>query len=359
LNERCRGVADVWNITLRNMQFRARQFLLAIVGTALVFAMALLVTGLKEAFQTEADRVIASIGGDAWVLPAGAARPFTGFTPMAAASAERIRAVPGVGRADPLMLIQQNIQKGSETKIFVVVGHRIGGLGAPPPEEGRRVRARGEVVADRKLGFDLGETFTIRGRRFTEVGLVSDKTVAGGTPTVYLPIEDVQEIAFNGAPIAKAVIITGTPRALPREFKVMSHAQVRDDMLRPLRSAESAINNTRLLLWLVAAVIVGAVMYMSALERVRDFAVLKAVGATTRTLVVSLAVEAVLVCIVAAALAIGIAQLLLPIFPLPITYTVGAYAVLPVVAVVVGVLASLAGVRRAVRTDPATAFAGN
>jgi len=48
----------------------------------------------------------------------------------------------------------------------------------------------------------------------------------------------------------------------------------------------------------------------------------------------------------------------LPIFPLPITYTLAAYAALPVIAVVVGVLASLAGVRRAVRVDPATAFAG-
>ncbi len=91
-------------------------------------------------------------------------------------------------------------------------------------------------------------------------------------------------------------------------------------------------------------------MYMSALERVRDFAVLKAVGATTRTLVFSLATEAVIACLLAAALAIGFAQLLLPIFPLPITFTVGAYAVLPVVAVVVGVVTSLAGVRRAVRT---------
>ena len=58
------------------------------------------------------------------------------------------------------------------------------------------------------------------------------------------------------------------------------------------------------------------------------------------------------------ALAIGFANLLVPIFPLPITYTTSAYAILPVIAVVVGVLASLAGVRRAVRTDPAAAFAG-
>jgi putative ABC transport system permease protein len=213
------------------------------------------------------------------------------------------------------------------------------------------------VVVDKKLGFGLGDTFRVKDRKFTTVGLVSGHTMAGGQPMVYLPIEDLWSL-LRGGMVAKAVLITGTPHTLPRGYRALSREQVRDDLLRPLRSAESAINNTRLLLWLVAAVIVGAVMYMSALERVRDFAVLKAVGATTRTLVLSLAAEAVLACLVAAVLAIGFAQLLLPIFPLPITYTLGAYAVLPVIAVVVGVLASLAGVRRAVRTDPAAAFAG-
>jgi putative ABC transport system permease protein len=291
-------------------------------------------------------------------VPVGTEGPFTGFYGMPAASAEQIRAVPGVRRANGVSLLPQTIPKGSDVKVLTVVGHEIGGLGEPPPEEGRRARASGEVVADKELGFDLGETFTVRGRTLTTVGLVSGLTIGGGNPLVYLPLQDLQALAFNGAPLIKAVIVSGTPQGLPRDFKVLSRDEVRDDMLRPLRSADSAINNTRLLLWLVAAVIVGAVMYMSALERVRDFAVLKAVGATTRTLVLGLAAEAVIACVLAAALAIGFAQLLLPIFPLPITYTVGAYAALPVVAVVVGVLASLAGVRRAVRTDPATAFAG-
>jgi putative ABC transport system permease protein len=348
----------VWKITLRNMQFRARQLLITIVGTALVFAMALLVTGLKEAFKAEADQAIASIGGDAWVVRAGPEGPFSsGLTFMPEGSRDQIKAEPGVRKADPVLFVPKTIRKGSSVKNLVAVGHRVGRLGEPRPEEGRRSRAPGEVVVDKKLGFGLGDTFTVSGRKFKAVGLVSGHTMTGGQPMVYVPIEDLWALLGIGTP-AKAVVITGTPHGLPHKYKVMSQGQVRDDMLRQLRTAESAINNTRLLLWLVAAVIVGVVMYMSALERVRDFAVLKAVGATTRTLVLSLAAESVLTCLIAAALAIGVAQLLLPIFPLPITYTLSAYAALPVIAVVVGVLASLAGVRRAVRTDPALAFAG-
>jgi putative ABC transport system permease protein len=348
----------VWALTFRNMQFRLRQFLIAIVGTAVVFAMALLVTGIREGFETEAERTLDAIGGDAWVVPVDSSGPFTGFSFVNAAQAQQIRRLPGVSRADPVLLVPQTIEEGSGLKIVTVVGHPVGGLGEPPPEDGRRARALGEAVVDETLGVDLGEKFTMKGRRFTVVGQVSGQTSAGGAPTVYVPIRDVQAIAFAGNQLARAVVITGTPRTVPEEFRVMSRDEVRGDLLRPLRNAASAINNTRLLLWLVAAVIVGAVMYMSALERVRDFAVLKAVGATTRTLVASLAVEAVIACLLAAGLAIGFARVLRPIIPLPVTYTAGAYAALPVVAVLVGVLASVAGMRRAVRTDPAAAFAG-
>src|SRR5262249_61674087 len=98
----------MWNITLRNMQFRARQFLLAIIGTALVFSMALLVTGLKEAFKTEADRALAAIGGDAWVGPGGGAGPVTGFTSMGAARAGRVRQDPRVRGGGPGGGLAQN-----------------------------------------------------------------------------------------------------------------------------------------------------------------------------------------------------------------------------------------------------------
>jgi putative ABC transport system permease protein len=133
---------------------------------------------------------------------------------------------------------------------------------------------------------------------------------------------------------------------------------VRDDLIRPLHGATVAIDVMRWLMWIVAAVIIGAVTYLSALERVRDFAVLKAVGGSSLSLALSLAAQAVLASIAAAVLAIGLAQLLKPLFPLPVDITAQAYLALPAIAMLVGVLSSLAALRRAVGVDPALAFAG-
>jgi len=348
----------MWRVTLRNVEFRRRQFLLAVVGTALVFAMALWVTGIRQGFRTEADRMLAGIGGDHWAVTTGTAGPFTGTAPMSADTAERLGRAPGVRRADPLVIVSQNVRLHGDFRSVHVIAHRLGGLGEPQPVEGRRAAHAGEVVVDKKLGLGLGRVFDFSGQSLKVVGLVDGRTYYGGTPTAYISLEDAQAVHFRGAPLITAVVMQGEPRVATDGLKIMSEAQVQTDLLRPLESADRAINTTRLLLWGVAAVIVGAVMYMSALERVRDFAVLKAVGGSTRTLVTSLALEASVACLVAAGLAIVVAGLLQPTIPLPVTLTPGTYAMLPVVAVIVGVLASLFGVRRAVRADPALAFSG-
>ena len=57
----------------------------------------------------------------------------------------------------------------------------------------------------------------------------------------------------------------------------------------------SSITIMAVLLWVVAALIVGSVIYLSALERLRDFAVFKAIGVPTRTSLAGLAMQAIIV----------------------------------------------------------------
>ena len=71
-----------------------------------------------------------------------------------------------------------------------------------------------------------------------------------------------------------------------------------------------------------------------------------------------LAGKAVVLSIAAALFAIAIALVLKPFFPFQIVLTASAFVLLAIVSIVVGLLASLAGLRRAVAVDPAVAFGG-
>jgi len=126
----------------------------------------------------------------------------------------------------------------------------------------------------------------------------------------------------------------------------------------PLKVAVGAITIVAFLLWIVAVLIVGSLVYLSALERLRDFAVFKAIGVPTRQILVGLALQAVVVALLAAVVGVILAQLLAPLFPMLVVVPTSAYLALPVIAIAIGLLASIAGLRRAVAVDPALAFGG-
>ena len=47
---------------MRDMQWRKRRFVIAVLSTAIIFAMTLVLTGLANGFQAEAQRPVDSLG---------------------------------------------------------------------------------------------------------------------------------------------------------------------------------------------------------------------------------------------------------------------------------------------------------
>ena len=169
---------------------------------------------------------------------------------------------------------------------------------------------------------------------------------------------DAQQLVFRSTDVVSAVLVVGEASALPPGTYALDADDVAADTLAPLDGAIASVDLVRALLWVVAAIIVGAVVYLSALERQRDFAVLKAVGVSNRTLRASLALQAVLVALLAVAVAALLQLALAPAFPLRVRVPARAFWQLPVFAVVMALVAGAAGMRRVARSDPALAFAG-
>jgi putative ABC transport system permease protein len=345
------------SITLRDLLYRYRQFLIAVVGAGVVFAMALLLTGLANSFRVEVTNTVDSVGADGWVLPAGSTGPFTSFGTLPLETVEAVASLPGVEQADPLAIVPTTTSVDGEVRSLRLMGHRLGGLGTPPLAEGRAAERPGEVVADQRLGVDVGGRIELGDARLTVVGVTEGLTLLGGTPNVYASVDDVRDIAFQGAPLVTTVVTVGTPNDLPSGLTVLSSDQVEADTVHAMADAISSIDNSRALMWVVAAIIVAALMYVSSLERLRDFAVLKSLGSSSRLLFFGVAVQAVIIALLAAAFAVVASQFLEPIFALPIVLPPSAFLALPVVAVAVGLLSSLVALRRAIAVDPSSAFA--
>lgn len=343
-------------VTLRDLTFRRRQFAIAVVGATLVLAMALVLSGLSGGFRAEARKTVVGFGAQHWIVRAGATGPFSSASAMPGDVVRQVAATPGITAAEPMILLREAVFYRSHKLHVNVLGHAVGALGEPPLSSGRHAAAPGEAVVDNRAHIGTGHTFTMAGRQFVVVGHTSGRSALGGVPDLYLPIDAVRSLAFGGRDLETAVIANGDTRALPAEFVSVTPAAASADLLSYMSAGVKAIDNLRVFLWIVAATVIGVVMYLSTLERVRDFAVLKAIGWSSGRLFAGLAVQGVAVAIAAAAFAAAIANLLAPLLPLPSVIPASAFAALPAVAVGVGLLASLAGLRRAVGVDPALAF---
>jgi putative ABC transport system permease protein len=345
----------MWRVSLRDLQWRRRRFGIALAACALVFALTLLMSGLAASWGNQVRRTVRAIGADAWVIPEKVAGPFTSGATFGESAVDDVAKSPGVRQAGPL-LVARAVVLGSPVTDINLIGFRPGGIGAPPLADGRPVRAAGEVVVDRSLGMEVGERLTLRDNVLRVVGRTDGLTFFAGDPTVWMHVGDAQRIAFDGLPLLTAVVTRGVPGEVPIGFSTRTDAQVQDDLTRPLDRAVGTTVFISVLLWLVAAGIIGAVIYLSAMERTREFAVLKATGASNGHLLVGLSLQTGALAAGAAAVACVLAALIAPTFPLQVEIPGLAYLMLPVVAVGAGLVASLAALRRAVRIDPALAF---
>ena len=349
---------------LRDLQWRRKRFVITIVGTALVFSMSLLMSGLSNSFEVEIDRTLATQQADWWVTrddAAGAFSPGSFLTPddVTVLTSNGL----GFSSAAPVLYGTATAETkpgeaGNEILNVTVFGVVPDGIGAPRQVvEGTTSINDGEVIVPRSLGKKVGQSLRVAGAQLVIAGLVDKASLLAGTPTVTMTLADAQKLLLGGQPLASMVVANGAPD-LPGAYKAFRRDAAKADLLRPLQNPIDSIDFVKVLLWIVAALIVASVVYLTVLERTRDFAVFKATGVSNRAIGAGICLQAVIISVVASLLGIVLAFLLSPLFPMDVVISTGSMVALPLLAVAVGVLAGLFGVRRTTKVAPATAFGG-
>lgn len=341
-------------LTFRDLVYRKTRFIVVTILGAVVFALLFVMTGLVNQFNLEPAEAVEQFGADEWVLPEGVTAPFTSVSVMPAAAYDAVDAAT----KSPVVISRSSVSDGGTPEEVVLVGFEAGGLGAPVIVDGRAPETDGEAALDETMGIDVDAEITVSGEPFTVVGLTENTTVLAGIPFAYLVLPEAQVLAFTSTDVISSVLVAGELGPLPEGLNSLPSDEVVDQTLQPLEGAIASIDLVRVLLWIVAAIIVGAVVYLSALDRQRDFAVLKAVGASNGSLLGSLALQAVLIALGAVALAAIIQIFLAPQFPLPVTVPTSAFWQLPLLAVVMALAAGAIGMRKVLRSDPSQAFSG-
>ena len=344
--------------------------------------------GIYNGLVADALAVVEAPAADVWVVEAGTKGPFAEASSIPADSRDTVARMPGVAEAGAINYQTIEAPFLDRALRLYVIGYETGRPGGPQIiAEGRGIgTSHFELVADRKTGLVLGDTIRLGRNRFTVVGLVEGAMNSGGDPAVYMTLADAMALqtelapadqrvqAARGAGAVKsasvaAVIVRVTPgadvdllTATLRQWKHLAAlSQTEQENILLASVVDKARRQIGLFLGIllaVSAVVIALIIYTMTMEKLKQIATLKLIGAPDRT-IIGLIVQQSLI-LGTAGWGIGLVLILLvkDVFPRRVVLEPFNVAVLAGIIVVVCLAASGLGVRAALKVDPATALGG-
>ena len=395
------------NLAIRDVRHRLGRFLLTALGLGLLLGTVMAMGGIYRGLVEDALALVRMSGADLWVVQKDTNGPFAEASRLPEDVARAIRAVPGVRDASPVAFQTLQLRIGAKPFRVQLVGHRPGAMGAPAAVAAGRpmVQGRYEMLIDRRAGVPLGTDIRIGRQDFTVVGLTDGIVSSAGDPAAFVSLRDAQEIQFLKAneavrnerarlqadleatpavadvpavvlaPIvqethlANAILVRLDPWADPGDvagrierwnhYRAMTTGEQEDLLAKSvIERNRQQILLFRIILLSVSTVVIALVVFTMTMEKTRDIATLKIIGAPDRKIAGLILQQALALGVIGYGLGGILIGLTHQYFPRRVAILPFDQYVLFGIVLVICVLASLVGIRRALRVNPTLALGG-
>ncbi len=376
------------NLAYRDILHNLGRFLLTCLGLGLLLGVVLAMIGIYRGLVVEALTIARAPAVDLWVVESNTRGPFAEISRIPGDTREAIARIAGVDAAGSVTYqTVESEHMGNKLRLYVI-GYEPTRPGGPPVIiEGRGVaRSHYEIVADRAAGLVLGDRVALGRSTFTVVGLTQHQVSSGGDPAVYVTLQDAQKLQFDLAPSAarlklargeggstrdtvNAVVARLHPNssseAVASTIKRWKHlaaiTQEAQENILTLSLVDRARRQIALftgLLLVVSAVIIALIIYTMTMEKLKQIATLKLIGAPDRTIIGMIVQQAMALGFIGFAIGGALIVNIQDYFPRRVVLEPDNVVILGAIVFVVCLLSSVLGVRAALRVDPATALGG-
>lgn len=374
------------NLALKDIRHGLFRFVLTCFGLGLLMTVVLSMIGIYNGLIADALAIVRAPQADVWVVEADTQGPFAEASAIPRTTRDAVARMPGVSAAGAITYQSIEAVHGGRMLRLYIIGHEPGRPGGPR----RIVEGRGigtghfELVADRKTGLAPGDTIKLGRNRFEVVGLIEGAMNSGGDPAVYITLSDAQTLQTALSPPAVRVqqaqgldperdptVAAVVARVLPGADVDLLTATVRQwKHLAALTQADqeellvaSVVDLARRQIGLflgillsVSAVVIALIIYTMTMEKLKQIATLKLIGAPDRTIIALIVQQALI--LGASGWGIGLMLILMvkDYFPRRVVLEPLNVLVLAGIIAAVCLLSSALGVRAAMKVDPATAL---
>lgn len=354
-------------VAWRDLRFARGRFILIGAVVALITVLVGFLAGLTGGLAFQNVSAVLDLPGTRLVLQQsdGKAASFS-ESELSAQTVSTWQSAAGVRDALPVGIVQGRAQLDGRTTGVALFGMPAGdtsGIGRLVPSSDDAIGLSAGAAQD--LSADVGDRVTIAGTAY-RVASVGDDLWYSHTPVVAMTPAAASDadkrMGGNGAAVVLAV--TGDPDWDAVATSTGTTALAPLASLTALETFKSEIGSLALMvvmLFGISALVVGAFFTVWTMQRSGDIAVLKALGATTRSLVVDALGQASVVLVVG--IGVGLAAVVglgalaggaLPFLISPLTTVVPALAM-----AVLGLAGAAVALRTVTSADPLTALGSN
>jgi len=397
------------NLAVHDIRHNLGRFVLTSFGIGLLLMIVLGMSGIYRGMIDEALVVVNRIDADLWVVQRNTRGPFAEISRVPANLEDRIRAVPGVISARSF--VAHTIQRERRGKPLRI---SVQGLAWPedkgewlPLVAGRSLaQAHFEIVADRSLGFALGESLALGKDTYTVVGLTRGMVSSGGDGLAFFTVRDAQAVQFDlpgeairleraarraragemdvgrvtpllldrasglaagipafGPPMVSAVLVKLAPgvesarvaatiSGWPDVSVHTADGQRQLLVMGLIDKARRQIGLFRVLLVFISTIIMALIIYTLTLDKIHDIALLKLMGARNGVIVGLILQQAVLLGAIGYGIAVLLGDWVFPKFPRSVVVSPADYWALAAVVAGISIVSSLLGIGKAMRVEP-------
>ncbi len=394
------------NLASRDILHGWGKFVFTGVGLGLLIGVTLTMAGVYRGMVDDARVLIENAGADLWVVQQDTLGPYAEPSSVHDDVAKDLLGIPGIRETGNVTYLTMQIRHNSKEIRVMLVGFEMGKPGEPAYlVAGRPItRSHYEALADIKTGLVLGDTVAIRRHEYTVVGLTRRMVSSGGDPMIFIPLQDAQEVqylkdndalvnerartaanpAFNrpGVPglleaiqasqtssrFVNAILVRtvqGSEAAVSEQIVHWKHLQAyskdqMDEILvaRLIATSSKQIFMFLVILAIVSAAIVAFIIFTMTMNKVREIAVLKLIGATNNTISGMILQQALGLGLIGFLVGKLSATLWAPLFPKYVLLLSGDAVLGFLLVMLMCALASIFAIRAALRIDPATAIGG-
>jgi putative ABC transport system permease protein len=402
------------NLAVRDIRHNAGRFAFTTVGIGLLLMIVMGMGGIYRGLIHEATLLVDRVGADFWIVQGSTRGPFAEISRIPATLEDRVRAVPGVAQAR--RFVSHTIQREHNGRPLRMV---VQGLSWPddrgdwvPLVAGRPLQqAHFEMIADQSLRLPLGSRIHLGKDVYEVVGLARGMVGSSGDGLTFFTVSDAMAIQFDepgeavrleraarrgrvesvdlgrlspllldraaglssgipafALPQVSAVLVTLQPgadgaavrRTLANwpDITVYSTQEQKDLLLSGMvDKARRQLGLFRALLIIISTIIIALIIYTLTLDKIRDIALLKLIGARNSVIGGLILQQSLLMGAFGYVLAWWIGRYAFPYFPRLVLIDPSDLASLALIVVVISTLASLLGIWKALRVEPNTVLA--